>query len=54
MAEAGFWDPLWDLEKTLHTKTNLKTKIKDGHNGTKIGASNIFGDNQLRFQISAQ
>ena len=31
-----------------------QTKIKDGHNGTKIGASNIFRGNQLRFQISAQ
>ena len=41
------------LEKTLHTENKLKkTKIKDGHNGTKIGASNIFRGNQLRFQIS--
>ena len=30
------------------------TKIKDSHNGTKIGASNIFGGNPLRFQILAQ
>ena len=43
------------LEKTLHTENQLKkTKIKDGHNCTKIGASNVFGGNQLRFRISAQ
>ena len=37
-----------------HRKHNEKNRIKDGHNSTKIGASNIFGGNQLRFQISAQ
>ena len=37
-----------------HKKQTKKGKIKDGHNGTKIGASNIFRGNQLRFQISAQ
>ena len=42
------------VRKTLHTENKLKNKIIDGHNGTKIGASNIFGDNQLRFQILAQ
>ena len=42
------------LEKTLHTENKQKNKIEDAHNGTKIGASNIFGGNQLRFQISAQ
>ena len=35
-------------------KQTEKNKIKDGHNSTKIGASNIFGGNQLRFRISAQ
>ena len=37
-----------------HRKHTGKIIIKDGHNSTKIGASNIFGGNQLRFQISAQ
>jgi len=40
--------------KTLHAENKLKTNIKDGHNGTKIGASSMFGGNQLRFPISAQ
>ena len=30
------------------------TKIKDSHKSTKIGASNIYGGNQLGLQISAQ
>ena len=42
------------VKKTLHGENKLKNRIKDGHNKTKIGASNIFGGNQLRFQISAQ
>ena len=46
--------PALGLEKTLHTENKLKNKNKDGQNGTKVGASNIFGGNQLRFQISAQ
>ena len=41
------------VRKTLYTEINWK-KIKDGHNGTKIGSSNIIGGNQLRFRISAQ
>ena len=35
-------------------KQTEKTKIKECHNGTKIGASNIFGGNQLIFGIAAQ
>ena len=46
--------PTQGLEKILYTENKQKTKIKDGNNSTKIGASNIFGGNQLRFQISAQ
>ena len=46
--------PAQGLEKTLHTENKQKNKIQDAHNSTKIGASNIFGGNQLRFQISAQ
>ena len=43
------------VRKKYYTqKTNWKTKIKDGHNGIKVGASNKFKGNQLRFQISAQ
>ena len=38
---------------THRKPTEKKTKIKDGHNCTKIGASNVFGGNQLRFRISA-
>ena len=45
--------PALGLEKTLYTEIKLKTKIKDDHNSTKIGASNIFGGNHLRFRISA-
>ena len=48
------WGPAQGLEITLHIETYSKNRIKDGHNSTKIGASNIFGGNQLRFQISAQ
>ena len=41
--------------KDIITHRNiLKNRIKDGRNSTKIGARNIFGGNQLRFQISAQ
>ena len=46
--------PAQGLEITLHIETYSKNRIKDGRNSTKIGASNIFGGNQLRFQISAQ
>ena len=46
--------PALGLEKTLHTENKEKIKVQDAHNGTKIGASNIFGGNQLRFQILAQ
>ena len=42
VAGAGYRGPL------------LNHKIKDGHNSTKIGASNIFGGKQLRIQSSAQ
>ena len=43
------------LEKKLHTENKTeKTKIKDIHNGTKIGTINIYMGNQFRFQISAQ
>ena len=41
--------PTQGLEKTLPKENKLKTKIKYGHNGTKIGASNIFGGNKLGF-----
>ena len=41
--------PTQELEITLHIDNILKNKIKDGHNSTKIGASNISGGNQLRF-----
>ena len=40
MAGATFWGLLLSQKKIQH-------------NGTKIGASNIFRGNQLRFQISA-
>ena len=43
--------PALGLEKTLHIENKLKNKNKDGHNGTKIGASNIFEGNQLKLQI---
>ena len=34
------------VKKTLHRENKLKqNKIKDGHNSTKIGASNISGGN---------
>ena len=46
--------PAQELEKKLDTENKLKNKNKDSHNGIKIGASNIFGSNQLRFQILAQ
>ena len=42
------------VRKKLHTENKLKTNIKDGYNGTKLGTSNEFGGNQVRFQISAQ
>ena len=45
------WGPTQGLEKTLHIENILKTKIKDSHNSTKIGASNIFRGNHLRFQF---
>ena len=45
--------PTQELEKTLLIESKLDIKIKDSHNGTKIGASTIFGGNQLRFRISA-
>ena len=55
MAEAGFGglllNPGWLPDIDKHCE---KTKIKDSHNDTKIGASDIFGGNQLRFRISAQ
>ena len=41
------------VRKNITHKKKLN-KIKDGHNATKIGASNIFEGNQLRFRISAQ
>ena len=31
------------VKRLLHTKNKQKNKIQDAHNGTKIGASNIFG-----------
>ena len=42
------------LDKTLHIENKLKNKIKDGHNGTKIGASNIVRVISLdsEFQLS--
>ena len=43
--------PAQGFEKTLHTEHKLKNKTKEGHNGNKIGASNIFWGNQLRFRI---
>ena len=47
--------PTLGLEKPLHTKKKLKTKNKDGHNRTKIGASNIFRVISLdsEFQLSS-
>ena len=36
-----------------YRKQTEKNKIQDFSNGAKIGASNIVGGNQLRFQISA-
>ena len=48
------WGPAQGLKKTLHIENILKTKIKDGHNGIKIGTSNIFGGSQLKFRILAQ
>ena len=39
--------------KILHTENKQQSIIQDAYNGTKIGASNIFWGNQLRFQISA-
>ena len=48
------WGPAQELKITLHIETCLNNIIKDGRNSTKIGPSNIFGGNQLRFQISAQ
>ena len=48
------WGPALGLGKILHTENKLKIEIKDGHNSTKIGTSNIFRGNQLRFRISAQ
>ena len=35
------------LEKTLHIENILKKYIKDSHNSTKIGATNIFWGNYL-------
>ena len=52
VAGAGFGGPFWGY--ITHRKQTENTEIKDGQNGTKIGASNIFQGNQLRFQISAQ
>ena len=55
VAWVGFWGPAQGLEKIFaHRKQTKKSKIKDSHNGTRMGASNIFWGNQLRFQISAQ
>ena len=42
------------VRNNITHKNFLKNIIKDGHNSTKIGPSNIFGGNQLTFQISAQ
>ena len=42
------------VRKNIRHKNKLKKNIKDSHNGTIIGTSNIFGGNQHRFQISAQ
>lgn len=46
--------PTLGLEKTLHTENKLKTKIKDGQNGIKVGASNVYGVISLdsEFQLS--
>ena len=48
VAGAGF---CW---KNIKHRKKTQTKIKDGNNSTKIGATNKFRGNQLRFQISAQ
>ena len=45
----GFEGPLRGYKKHHIQKINLKTKIKDCHNNTKIGGGNIFGGKQLRF-----
>ena len=41
------WGPAKGFKITLHMENILKNRIKDGRNSTKIGASNIFGGNQL-------
>ena len=55
MAGAGFGGPLWGKEKYYTQKTNWKIEIKDGHNGTKMGPSNMFGVISLdsEFQLSS-
>ena len=40
-------------KNVTHIEKKTEKNIKDGNNGTKIGASNIVGGNQLRYQISA-
>ena len=46
--------PAQGLEKTLHIENILKKYIKDSHNSTKIGATNIFWGNYLdsKLQLS--
>ena len=43
------------VRKNITHRNKLKTEIKDGQNGTKIGASNIFGVMSLYsvFQLSS-
>ena len=40
-------DKTQGLEKTLHIENILIKYIKDSHNSTKIGATNIFWGNYL-------
>jgi len=40
-------DKTQGLEKTLHIENIMKKYIKDSHNSTKIGTTNIFWGNYL-------
>ena len=42
------------IDKWQGPALGARSYIKEGYYITKIGAINIFGGNQLRFQISAQ
>ena len=44
-------DKTQGLEKTLHIENILKKYIKDSHNSTKIGATNIFWGNYLDYKL---